>query len=591
MQQRFVEAQGAYRAVLANGALADRKKAVLVVALIDWMVDVDSARAMRDLRAYAAYAPSLTMMSRARLDAGNITGARSAARRALALSRDPEERQEAAAALGDAVSLPYERSCIDSAAPRPDPRGDSVVSNAIVRLRAVVTIEAGRLDPAQRLVRLAVITGDWSSLAVGWRSYYIVGRRLPDGPLARAENELRAMEGARGSEKPAHAFAALVDSKMFEPAALLATCGPFSSHTPDSATAELIAYARFLRDARRITNSYYRTIAGGHANVEWWRAALDSSGRRLWPRLIWSGAPPAYSQDSLIAQLDARFGLVVNAGKTGDALDLHSGHRISDENREVQQYGKSAHVRFAVLDGMISDGYQTWAWDGRAAHGGWATDVTILQVRDGYAEGPLRAWHAITDPALIAREAKTIARDSVADTKRARETETAYYPSIEARLRRNARLELRDSLRRAGLSGRALEVAFVRAYGDYIDESSIFVHEGRHAIDKTIHVGDSSDKNLEYQAKLSELAFAPMPKVALAGMLGGNNGDDSPHGIANARVTRELLAWMRDHGFSDGARAAPLLLQIPRLNNEQLRAFARSLDPLAAQSAAASAAP
>lgn len=292
------------------------------------------------------------------------------------------------------------------------------------------------------------------------------------------------------------------------------------------------------RNARSITKSYYRTIALGHANVEWWRAALDSAGRRLWPQLVWNGAPPPYSQDSLLAQLDQRFGLVVNVGKTGDAVDLYAGHRISDENREVQQYGKSAHVRFAVLDGMISDGYQTWAWDGRAAHGGWATDVTILQLRAGYAEGPLRAWHAITDPAIIAQESKTIARDSVADTKRARETETAYYPSIEGRLRRDARLELRDSFRRGGLAGRALELAFVRTYGDY------------------------------------------MPKVALAGMLGANNDDRSPHGAANARVTRELLAWMRGHGLSDGGTAPPVLLQIPRLSNEQLRAFARSLDPL-----------
>ena len=64
-------------------------------------------------------------------------------------------------------------------------------------------------------------------------------------------------------------------------------------------------------------------------------------------------------------------------------------------------------------------------------------------------------------------------------------------------------------------------------------------------------------------------------------MLGENTGDDTPHGIADARVMRELLDWMRHHGFADGAGELPLPLQIPRLTDEQLREVSRSLDPLA----------
>src|ERR1700733_4993169 len=65
MQQRFADAQQAYRVVLAHGTLDDRKKAVLAVALIDWMIDADTARAMRDLRPYSAYSPALTVTCRA----------------------------------------------------------------------------------------------------------------------------------------------------------------------------------------------------------------------------------------------------------------------------------------------------------------------------------------------------------------------------------------------------------------------------------------------------------------------------------------------------------------------------------------------
>jgi len=589
MQQRFADAQAAYRAVLAHGTLADRKKAAVAVAGIDWMVDDDTTLAMRELRPFARSSPALTMMSRARLNARNAAGARIAARAAFASAHDADERREAAVALGDAAAYPYEQSCIDSVTAHPDARDAAVVREAIRHLRAEATAEPGHYDVSDQLIRLAAIDRDWPTLALGWRSFYVVGRRVSDGPLVRAEAELRAMETGAATERATHAFAALVDSKLFESAALIATCGTVAPKSADSATTEIIAYARFLRDAKGITNAYYRDVALERADTIVWKARLDSAGRRLWPSLEWQGASQEYSFDSLASQLGQRFALVVNMGHTGAVLDLHSGHRISDEDREVLQYGQSAHIRFSVLDGMISDGYQTWAWDGRAAHGGWATSAEIIQVRERYADGPLKAWHDITDPAIIARNAKTLARDSAADIGRARSNEVQYFPSVRARLLRDAGRALRDSLRRTGLTGRALQAAFVRTYGNDVDESSIFAHEGRHAIDRTMHVADSSAKNLEYQAKLSEIAFAPNARLALAGILLANTGDETPHGIADAKLLGGMLDWMRHHGFSDSA--TPLPLQIPKLSDAQLRDIARSLDPLVADSSAVSRTP
>ena len=588
MQQHFPDAQRAYRSVMSNGSAGDRKQAALALAVIDWMIDGDTTQAMRDLQPVIATAPALTMASRARLDAHNVSGAPAAARAALAASRDAEERRAASVALGDVALLPYEAACLDSTAPRPGASAASAAREAKARLRTSVIAELGHLDASERLVRLAALSSDWESLALGWRSYYAVGRRVPGGPLVRAESELDSMTHAAPAGKALHAYAALIDSKLFQPAALIVTCGALASPSPSAGFREIAAYARFLRDATHATNVYYRNVALGHPDLDVYRAHLDSLGRRLWPHLVWSGSPPAYDLRALELDAEKRFDLVANMGNTGDVVDLHAGHRISTESRDVVQYGKRGHLTFSVLDGMISDGYQTWAWDGRAAHGGWASATEIIQVRDGYAEGPLKAWHAVTDPVVLARDAKQLARDSMADIARARTAEIAYFPSVDERLRRDVRVGLLDSLRRSGLAGRDLELAFVRTYGDDVDESSIFVHEGRHAIDKILKIADSSAKNLEYQAKLSELAFAPLPKLALAGILGANTGDDTPHGIADAKLMREMLAWMRRHGFPEGANELPLPLQIPKLTNAQIRTVSRSLDPLASDSAAVS---
>jgi hypothetical protein len=127
-----------------------------------------------------------------------------------------------------------------------------------------------------------------------------------------------------------------------------------------------------------------------------------------------------------------------------------------------------------------------------------------------------------------------------------------------------------------------LEAAFEREYGRVYEESSIFAHEGRHAIDNSLGL-DLPAADLEFRAKLSEVAFAPRPRLALDAIISPNIGDASPHGQANARIMQGLVVWF-------GANAseiehfdprAPLLLQLPLLTDDQLRRAFASMDPFA----------
>ena len=90
------------------------------------------------------------------------------------------------------------------------------------------------------------------------------------------------------------------------------------------------------------------------------------------------------------------------------------------------------------------------------------------------------------------------------------------------------------------------------------------------------------DADREYRAKLSEVAFAPSPRLALiGGILSPNIGDETSHGQANLRVVRDLVTWMGDHASEiDGLdRSQPLLPQLDLLTDEQIRDAFRSLDP------------
>lgn len=260
---------------------------------------------------------------------------------------------------------------------------------------------------------------------------------------------------------------------------------------------------------------------------------------------------------------------------------MHYGHRVVDERRTVRQYGQDAAVRFVSLDAVASNGFQSWAWDGRAGHGGWQNETGIVQVRPRYVEEPRQAWLALTDTAQARRNAARLAADSAADVDRARTAPVAFFPGARGRMVRDARRALLDSLRAAGLAGTELEAAFQRAHGQAVQESSIFAHEGRHAIDSAL--GRFDTEELEYRAKLSEVAFAPRPRLALSGIMSADLGGRTPHGRANERALRGVLAWMRAHAGEIAGLdpAAPLLPQMPLLTDAQLRAAFAVQDPLA----------
>jgi hypothetical protein len=272
----------------------------------------------------------------------------------------------------------------------------------------------------------------------------------------------------------------------------------------------------------------------------------------------------------------------VNLGVTAGFFDMHYGHRVIDDERTIDQYGHKGSIRFISLDTMVSNGFESWAWDGSAQHGGWANGSKIVQVRTAYAEGPLNAWHLVNDPVRRQRNDQRVARESDLDAQKASRTPIAFFPGLQGRLQRQGRDRLLEKLRAQGLEGTRLQVAFMAAYERAIYESSIFAHEGRHAIDDRIGI-EKDPPVWEFRAKLSQVIFAPDPRFALEGILDANIGDATPHGKANERIMKGLLEWMTAHKTEikglDSARA--LLPQFDLLTDDQIRAAFASMDPLA----------
>ena len=283
------------------------------------------------------------------------------------------------------------------------------------------------------------------------------------------------------------------------------------------------------------------------------------------------------------AALLEHYNLVGTVGLTNGYPSIHLGHLIEDRDERVTQYGHSAKIHFRTLDNMVSNGFSSWLWDGSAAVGGWTADGIITQVREAYVDGPLTAYR-LTQPGperekVIARQGKRAAED-VAKLKA---RPVATLDGLGDRLQLQLVDQIMATARSRAVSESEVRRLFLAEYSKANFNQSIFVHEGRHAIDNAIGIGSNVDQAiLENRAKLSELALTAYPRMALRNMDRSLEGD-GPHDRGAARIFDGYRKWMEAHpreimGYDP---AIPALEQLDKLTDAQIREIARSMDPLA----------
>ena len=377
MRHDLAGAERAAREVVAHDSSAShRLESALMLGAIEWRVRRDTSAASRWLteaaampdgrsRAFAERARMLTTMGRA-------SAAVRAARTALAAATDASQRRTALVQLASAIVEPRVSARL-SATAHASPLSDiSDLHPLIEQLSAEVRENPGELDPAALLVTLGALANDEPAILLGWNSYYLVGATgatsaLLASPRRVLEERLPHWNPQSAEDRTAVA-AALADSRFFSAAAVVAMGAPHDARMRD-----IVAYARFARSVERATDDYYRATALGRGNAKEWKRALDARMRILWRDLAWPAAPPPYVEDSAEAELDRRFGTVINLGSTARYEDLHMGHRVIDERRtseSVRTRGRRAR-RCAGRDGVEWIPELGVGWTRRARRVGW----------------------------------------------------------------------------------------------------------------------------------------------------------------------------------------------------------------------------
>ncbi len=593
--------------VVSPGASTeDRVEALQFLAEQDWLFYRDSSGAMGHLLRADSFqikqSATWQLASRIEREAKDFPRAREAAKRALSLALGHSDSLNARMALARAV---HDETVHNVEEGKTVDRRSLQEASGL--LSSMLEDEPGRPVSSQLLFGISLFLGDGPTALRAWYSYFHI---LPEEPIPAPLREsgrilstlLPTWKNRQLSDAELTQLAfALGQSRFFDYAVLfLKGRGAAAPASPEEQ--ELLLYRDFLNRVREASEDFYRrTAVGGGKNGFFsslslyfregsYHGSLEDIRRDFWtnvPRLREQGE----LNDTLLArELRGRFGLEWWIGNQNNYYGLLAGHRVFDTTDTISQYGFRANVRYVSVDMMVSNGYSSWFWDGRAMIGGTASESTVYQFRPGYVDEPFDLWQMVTDRVRREETEKKIlegrrAEDSVANLK-----PYASLPGLSLRLRYAGANRILSRLRERGLSGPDLCLAFVSEFDRLAIAATIFAHEGRHLIDKQHYgaaYGDSlSPADQEYDAKMSEVTFSPDPKFSFGHLISRYAGDPSPHGQAEERLMKLVLRWMDDHrkeiaGF-DPAR--PTLPQFDLLTDDQVRALLRQADPLARKS-------
>ena len=338
----------------------------------------------------------------------------------------------------------------------------------------------------------------------------------------------------------------------------------------DSRINEVVAYYRFLTALKKQTQLFYQSLAQGKSNPKTFRDSLIVGAKELWKVLKINTVQ--FAIDNFQNEIDKRFGAAIRIGNPNGWYGISWGHKIDERKIQVNQYGKKGKLVFKNLDYIISNGYISWYFNNSGAIGGWQSRSSIYQLRPGYLLKGQNALKLVKDSLIISQK-------KIKDNKRIHINATMLE---QIKLRAN--LELLKDLKAKGLRGRSLENEFIKEFDFLTYKNDIEFHEGRHFIDKKIAKKNNikyEQTELEFKAKLSEIAFAKYPFMALASILDAGV-DNSAHGKANKKLVEALCKWITENSskIKNYESNVAVYLQLNKLSNKQLVAFIKSVDTL-----------
>ncbi len=344
----------------------------------------------------------------------------------------------------------------------------------------------------------------------------------------------------------------------------------------------IVAYVNFKKAFEKAVNTHYSGILIGHENDAQFMQQLDSCGKYLWSKIrVCKGKP--YDYKMLVDVAGRIFGMNLFCKEKGSYHVYVLGEAIYYANSNVEQYGYQAPYNYYLVDHIVGTNVRGYYYD-YFEWGGWSENDLAMENRKIILEGAISNWNKIARKTSDQIDS-IIRRLTIHDDSLLINTELANLPGLRTRLELKALCYVRDSIQKSGYNGTELRkkvISQIRV-NDFL--SSTLAHEGRHIIDTKNGFAGSDHVETEFTANLSSIVFAPVPEMSLSRVFiyDPESKDPTGHRKADSRIVQGFLKWMKEHqseiqGF-DASR--PVLSQADKLNNAQIIAICRGMDPLA----------
>ena len=579
-QMQVGPAEQMFRAIAddTNALARDRAAAGRGLARIQWLIDRQGDAAVATLD--KALATGADLCPTAALEVrvlGEMDRPERGAARAVDLAADCP-----GAAQGDMYEVVRAKDELAWAAAATDPaQRRAALDHARATLGGLSTL--GALAPAAARLKLELALQDSDPRAAldAWRGFFwLTDRNAPasfglgDDAVVRTFNAGLGVQATVSDEIALERL--LIRAGFYDAAKRFDAMRTIAARAAsDPAYRPVAAYFSFRRRFDDATLAFNRAYARGHGDEKAYAAAVkaifDDTAAQ-----VGGGDPEKTLHDA--------YGLHWMEGQTGGVQSVHMGHVVEDAPYQVVQYGRQGQVHFISIDNMISNGYQSWLWDGMAATGGWSENENdIVQIRASYTGGPLFTL-ATYDPTVAKKRAEDLADAQARDRDALKKPGAVFLPALQMRLVDQSRDQMAAAAKaEAAKTGQPYERIFLKMYWDAEVGHSIYIHEGRHALDHQEFKGDHAlqGPELEFRAKLSEIELATYPRMPLNNILSADIGDDTAHGVADARIMTGLTAWIEAHKaqVSGYDPAVPAAEQIDKLSDDQMRRIAHGMDP------------
>lgn len=462
-------------------------------------------------------------------------------------------------------------------------------------LNQVLEKQPGNSDASELLIGIGLFLNNGKMALKGWKSYYLVSdEKQVNQAIAPGFKLLKpvliAWKGHRLTvNKQVTLALGFANSKFFNYAAYVIDQikkKDISIYKNSKPLQDVAAYAAYINAVQSVNDQIYPQVADGKTKYEnEYDILMNRAGILLWDKLSIINKQEKFDPDTLYNILNRKFGTEGYTGTTVNYYGMLMGHIIHKELKEINQYGYSTKFTYISVDRLISRDFTSWYSTTNV--GGWGDSTTIIQVRKAYMTEPFQLLSWMTDPAERQKILKQIDQQKQADFEICKKDSYAEPKFLAVYLKFNEASKIYKRLTTSGFKGMELNIAFIDEILKLTVASTVFAHEGRHAIDQLYfpkEFKEMGDDERELRAKYSEVVYSLNPKMAFTGsILGSDLGANTNHGKANQRFCKLIADWMATHKpeIKGLDLNTPLLMQFDLLTDEQLIAICKSGDPLA----------